>query len=1265
MFVMNAPPVVALQTKWGSYGPGTNYKFPVCFSESEEDVSGTPLTAQVQMIINNLQSDESSDVKNEYICIMQKNRKGETYINNGLATDSKVVKGHNKERAKLIYSTDFGTEEEHSEFGPLVLDSDSDDSVDRGIEEAIQEYLKKKSEAGPSHPADAEWSNHAKDETAFNKNLRQTERHSMLPVRAEAVCNNSMCDKSEIHEKLRCASPASISSDDSFEQSIRAEIEQFLNEKKQQGAIKSEATVMRQVDQKGLQAKLDFKPNKGMDKTNCSTFKQGCKNTLIGRHSELRKTNTQLKCLNSKSFARLKHFGKDKRMCKVQVTRPLMERNDDYKHQCAQAVKTLDEELSNSSSDDGIEEAIQLYQLEKNRKEFIHRVHSESLQKEQFMVKTEDSSADVAVSPSKSASADAHKKPASRKRKQTTSKSVELSKSGSDVNLDLKPFKRSSSTMVDKTTKCEQELQASYRAETAAELLCAEAILDISKTIIPFQIENHDDLSIANPISCPKRMPPCSESDSSVDSDDGIEQEIRSFLALKAQSATLTPADSGTLTKHSNLTVGHSSFSKSKLSLTRKRKVRDESKVVQVDLKTNCEGSERCSSQVTDCSNPRNSLCQGGSGYIQSWKPVDLKVKSRYMTPSDFSGTVDENEVLEAESTLEPLHGNVGILRGGLQVEGIYCPGDKSSSLDSDEDLDAAIKDLLRSKRKLKKKSKEQKPQYRKKVRFGNTETQVLDKFENIKPKEWKHRNPSLLKSCLSKPKKDVKENALNKSQNLKRNLDAKTLNNNMQVAFQLQKDNDPKSVCNLMNLTAIESEVISETDDSSVDSDDSIEQEIRKFLAEKAKESISTALQEDTLNPSKTNLEDKGKYQTQNGNAVLNLDLTGKLGSQRAKDLANSGHVARAYGFNECEQSMSYTGHLDHSTTEVTTDQNFNQSITRSDSPFGNGEHLVRKTEKNMDHSEERFESASIEGRLQNNLNPETISVRRTFQVQFSGSFLADLKHIPGKEEGMLVEGQTAGPMTCRVEGDARLMPPANIQNAFTDNWNTNRMVQSENLSLEKDKEKYASPFVPGDVLVSRELDVVMTEKDKEKTDSAALLKKDDTALCLGKDPLLCKETVSLTPTQGFSTIRNSKQQAMLAMVQGDGIMQGNQMVHISAKTVVKQNISIQMRCNIPEGGIVNSEREVSEHQVRGDQKEDQGQEDGSKLNTLCVEDSKRWKERGKVSDFLMFSSFIDPGLVLEPYIVLSPEHLCRKFSFITQNNINLHQKGHKYSAK
>lgn len=66
---------------------------------------------------------------------------------------------------------------------------------------------------------------------------------------------------------------------------------------------------------------------------------------------------------------------------------------------------------------------------------------------------------------------------------------------------------------------------------------------------------------------------------------------------------------------------------------------------------------------------------------------------------------------------------------------------DKSSSLDSNEDLDMAIMDLLRSNQKLKKSFRDTQAACRKKVRFSTSETQLVHKLEGLL-RAWKDRGP-------------------------------------------------------------------------------------------------------------------------------------------------------------------------------------------------------------------------------------------------------------------------------------------------------------------------------------------------------------------------------------------------------------------------------------------------------------------------------------------------------------------------------------------
>lgn len=86
---------------------------------------------------------------------------------------------------------------------------------------------------------------------------------------------------------------------------------------------------------------------------------------------------------------------------------------------------------------------------------------------------------------------------------------------------------------------------------------------------------------------------------------------------------------------------------------------------------------------------------------------------------------------------------------------------DKSSSLDSNKDLDTAVKDLLGPKQKLKKRCRDRRAVCRK-VRFCTTKTWALVQWGGFQ-RGCKDRSPHLLKSCLSKFKRDSREDPLRK----------------------------------------------------------------------------------------------------------------------------------------------------------------------------------------------------------------------------------------------------------------------------------------------------------------------------------------------------------------------------------------------------------------------------------------------------------------------------------------------------------------------
>uniref|UniRef100_A0A8U7NBE2 Protein phosphatase 1 regulatory subunit 26 n=1 Tax=Corvus moneduloides TaxID=1196302 RepID=A0A8U7NBE2_CORMO len=873
MFLMDASPLVALQTKWESFGPARNCRYPVCFPESDGDITRTSVSAKVQMIINNLQSQEPAlGMNNECGCVMQKKQKEEKGTSTRVPSSTTLLRKHPQyTRCGCPEDSDDTDVEENVEFETLLLDSDSDDSVDRGIEEAIQEYLKTKSKSAQSLPRNAERTENVSRDKRFKREFsRNKVASNLLPVKfkAEMLSEEYLSDHLGIGKRLQPASPQSISSDDSFEQSIQAEIVQFLNEKKQQEISKC----VTEEDKKDSRVRSVLKCNKeATNRTNCGAIKQGCSALLLRHHPKLQKSGAQSKCLQSKIQAEPSDFSQVNQVYLEMATASqpwLVEQNEGSGAHYWEPREALIKEsmhTSDSSSDDGIEEAIQLYQLEKIRKEAGHAANCVPLQREQFDPKgMADISASLTISSTKSASPEIHKNPISNKRKEINSKSTGLESTSNDFNKLFKPLKKARHFALpeNKIAACELTLQASCRADTSAELMCAEAILDISKTIMPSQMGSDSKSLTADSFFSPQLLSSsrCESDSSLVDSDDSIEQEIRTFLALKAQSENLgtkppslshsirmpLPSDPNNLTG----TLEPSLPKTLKLSLSRKRRLKREGRTAK-------QGASKAPEQL------ETGLFQPGN---YSKFPV-LQEERALSSPAEFRDAQSSKDPRQQQLMSPKLSGSdgsrcvaLGSVNPFVQVQSstrkpIKNPpqtperegsGDESSSLDSDEDLDSAIKDLLRSKRKLKKKSKDQKAQCKKKVRFSETETQLLDEFSNLQQNEWKYKNPSLLKSCLSKPRKAVRENAVrNPPDNIRLPNDKPETMKNLEFNLQLKKGNKPKSVSNqrgAKNRKCAFPAVSDTSDSSSVDSDDSIEQEIRRFLAEKAKDSASNS---------------------------------------------------------------------------------------------------------------------------------------------------------------------------------------------------------------------------------------------------------------------------------------------------------------------------------------------------------------------------------------------------------------------------------------
>ncbi|XP_068270271.1 protein phosphatase 1 regulatory subunit 26 [Nyctibius grandis] len=1060
MFLMNASPLVALQTKWESFGPARNCRYPVCFSDSEGDITGTSVSAKVQMIINNLRSPESPlGMNNEYDCIMQKKQKGEKGTGNRVTSSTPLLRKH-PQYAKCACPADSDdTEvEENVGFGTLLLDSDSDDSVDRGIEEAIQEYLKAKSKSDESLQRNAECSENVGRDKRFKREFSQNKMTSnLLPVKfkAEMLSEEYLSDHLGIGKRLQPASPQSISSDDSFEQSIQAEIVQFLNEKKQQEISKC---VIRE-DKKDSHVRAVLKCNKETtNKTNCGAIKQGC-NALLLRHCpKLQKASTQSKCLQPKIQEQPSDFGQVNQAYLEMATASqpwLVEQNEgsgaNY-WETRGALMNDSMHTSDSSSDDGIEEAIQLYQLEKIRKEAGRATDCVPLQREQFDTKgMADISASLTMSSTKSASPEIHKSPISNKRKEVNSKSTELESTSNEFNKLFKPLKKARHFVPpeNKIAACELTLQASCRADTSAELMCAEAILDISKTIMPSQMGSDNKSFAADSFFSPQLLSSsrCESDSSLVDSDDSIEQEIRAFLALKAQSESLgtkppslsrsiqmpLPSDQNSLTG----TLEPSLPKSLKLSLSRKRRLKREGRIAK-------QGASKPPEQLeTGLFQPGNyskfpvlqeeralsSPAELSDAQRLSSKETRQQQQQQLMS-SELAGSVGRYVALDSVKPFMQVQSSTRkLMKNTIQPQERDGSDDESSSLDSDEDLDSAIKDLLRSKRKLKKKSRDQKSQCKKRVRFSETESQLLDEFSSLQQNEWKCKNPVLLKSCLSKPGKAVKENAI---RNPPDNINVKLTNEkpetmkNLEFNLQLKKGYKPKPISNQNNPRVAKNKkctftAASDADDSSsVDSDDSIEQEIRKFLAEKAKDSASNSeMQKDdaTLDllrvTKQTANKGNGKQQLVENEIDLMLGQSKKPEvSQQTEELKNSqrteGKSAMLHGSGKSASSAENVN------IHTTGQSKAKQGAVEVKGVAGgelSGNATGKKDVPNPEPVQKMFppKTSKNEGcKVQKVMNAKSRSKRKnTFHLKISSKFIAGLKYARDRKKSMLLNKQ------------------------------------------------------------------------------------------------------------------------------------------------------------------------------------------------------------------------------------------------------------------
>uniref|UniRef100_A0A2K5CRD0 Protein phosphatase 1 regulatory subunit 26 N-terminal domain-containing protein n=1 Tax=Aotus nancymaae TaxID=37293 RepID=A0A2K5CRD0_AOTNA len=762
MILTNAPPVVALQSKWEGFGPPGSFRFPGCFSEADKGVESEAVSARVQ--INKRAA--------------QRGHRAEG------CHDARPVAKPPKEAA---------------DFHPLVLDSESDDSMDRDIEEAIQECLKAKSGATQPGPGRVQpgatqqlsrasgGGSRCKPEPAHSSALTALGPPKLAPGSGGGPGSQVGSSQDQGSDSL-----FSVSSEDSFEQSIRVEIEEFLNEKRQHEIQKCVGSVDKKPDcNENLAAKSLLKSHQEAARGKFT----------FGRPPRLAKMNMQPRNLRSTVTTTRENEGSTKPATPCHPSEAAqnqsgMKRSTSAARRgrrvpsAAQAPK-----VSDSSSEDGIEEAIQLHQLQKTHKE----ADGDPSQRAQLHEERQpDPPAHSVSSATKSALPETHRK--------TPSKKKPVATKTTDPGPGL-PKETKAPTPVSPASRSKFVEQSSCLADTSSELMCAEAILGISKTILPAPVEGSDGSLSTSPLFHSANVPSRSDGDSSsMDSDDSIEQEIRTFLALQAQSRSLLArGESCPQGAQGALSPpgpnGQTSGPKAPLSKT-------------PDPLLGCKRKRR------------------GGGHVRASVPKKTRevVEDGGQDADHSQGRAEPGHegwdlLIQDEASKAPVGESATCLS---QAQG---KTDEESSedtfLDSDEDLDTAMKDLLRSKWKLKKRCRELRTACRK-VRFSTTQTHFL--------------RPPVLKGCLSKSKRDGGEGSGKKSPRTKQ---VGAGSQDTGPAFRVRR---PASVSTCASASE-GNPFPRESQDSapspgslSDNSTMSIELEIRKFLAEKAKESVSSS---------------------------------------------------------------------------------------------------------------------------------------------------------------------------------------------------------------------------------------------------------------------------------------------------------------------------------------------------------------------------------------------------------------------------------------
>uniref|UniRef100_A0A9J7X8S0 Protein phosphatase 1, regulatory subunit 26 n=2 Tax=Cyprinus carpio carpio TaxID=630221 RepID=A0A9J7X8S0_CYPCA len=790
MFLKTVPPVVAIHSEWRS---NKSCRLPLFFSDSASDsdlvsVSSTPIPQKIQMIIESLHSTQSSDMSEN----VQTEKAAHSSHEAGYKGQMRLMDLSARSRRT---GADTKLQTARPDTGD---DSDSDDSVDRGIEEAIQEYLKEKVD-------------HKRKGDLMTSSTPAPKLQRREPTVPDAA-------KQHTHSSSGKVLTASNHIQKAFSET------QPLKKKVKKKKLSKENPFKKADTSKVVPIKSLPPPRAKKGSSSSSEMDRSPPCLVIKEEEEWLDSSS-----DDGIEEEIQRFQQEKK-----------EKQEGEKDALRSSRQRVD---SASSSDEGIEEAIRRFQEEKHKQK-----KKKSPLKPAQLVPAQRSRS--AVTSTECMSTQSFKVLSKKSKKKLTTKKSNLptplgvshflnkcTSQGSKVKGCAPPLSNP------KQTHTEHQILSSLKVNTA-ELMCAEAILDISKTVMPEVFEPNLSIANRNLLQTPTFLtvaPSADKSDeSSVDSEDGIEQEIRKFLEHKAKMNKELPKTAGAPTPASGDPTASKEPKKKmkeiqpnkavRLSLSKKRKFKEEQSKLSRDGELVLNVKEE----------------PPGTPLIHSYATrPELLTTPTVTSHSSSLATMNSPPRKGSDSSAPKDKGSTYSMSSPKTVIGSERndSSDKSSSLDSDEDLDAAIKDLLKTKKKVKKKVRDMKAR-----KSGRpSEASSLDAVKNQKPlTDQKSIPPSkLVKSGILKGGKETlnvqtKNDKGDKSKAVKGKSEVQNIKQSKSHA-QADKVTGNGGVPKPQDVD-IPSSPHADEGDSSVDSDDSIEQEIRRFLAERAKESAPLA---------------------------------------------------------------------------------------------------------------------------------------------------------------------------------------------------------------------------------------------------------------------------------------------------------------------------------------------------------------------------------------------------------------------------------------